>query len=130
MTNIESMKAYIQKQLDKDKSELEAFKGKLDENPSHALEWADNIFKIVARMHIAGYALHYLNFTREGGKQPNEQELVDWMTREFFRRAGRIGGSTSACSNLLEKCMVEAYAEFLDPTFGLSRFSSRSLFKD
>jgi hypothetical protein len=115
--------------VDRAKGMLDKFKADFDSNPMHALEWSLSTFGAMGEHHVYSWALRSL--TDEHGApqlyRPAEQPAItgkpqksqlefvrEFTQRELVRRAASPHRSTSTTSNLLEQCLLAAYAELLE----------------
>ena len=121
--NIDAIKREVLEAIARIDRNLETWRIRFEKNPVDALEWGDSAYEAAADWQVANFVYHYITYPRDDGKQPSKEELRNAMTKEFHRRAGKIGGSTNASHNMIEKFVVQAYSKFLDPQafgFGLT----------
>lgn len=115
--------------IHKEREDMKKWIDKLNRDPVYAFEWGCGAFDTAAAMHILTYIIDVCDHCIETNHPLTEEEVRAAMNKEFFRRAEKIGGSTSASHNLMGKALVEAYAKFLRPDAWGSGFNLKSMFR-
>jgi hypothetical protein len=129
MTDIKRLIAELDRYISKEERDLVKWMGTLTSHPRYAFEWGDAAFQTAANLEIANHVRIWAAKAEEDGINLLEDAVRDEMAKEFMRRASKIGGSTNASHNLMEKFYVEALARFLDPDAWGSQLSLKSLFR-
>jgi hypothetical protein len=101
------LKEMLERRISANKSELEKWKTKLDQNPAYAFEWSDPAFKTAAFLEVQSSALLLVV---DG---VSIDDLIDVLTDRVLFRSSCPAMSTSVPSNLLEQYKLAAVADLL-----------------
>lgn len=123
MSELTQLKRNLQSIAERRDNALAKFKTKLDEDPVHAFEWADETMQLVARGRIADHYIRSVAVWEEArdagtlttGQPQTEALAVDFIKQSIIRAALQTGSyvkrSTSVCSNFMA---AEASATYAD----------------
>lgn len=103
-----NLKETLERRISANKSELENWKTKFDQNPAYAFEWSDPAFKAAAFLEVNSSALLLVVDPRI-----DIDYLIEILTDRVMFRSSCPAMSTSVPSNLLEQYKLAATADLL-----------------
>lgn len=118
LENVLALRRLFGRQVEAATLQIAEFQASLGVDPAHALRFADKIFAHAAAKTVAQRYASFIDdvlndILVEIKTEDVIARIVEEATREVLR-ARTVEGSTSACSNLLDRHTIAAQAEILD----------------